>query len=498
MRLGLAAVCAAMMIVFCNAALADTGPVAAPTTKVAVETLPPLASPQAGFDAMKATNAYLAQIKGAARAKSDSYFEGGYVLILVDAIYAITVSAILLWLGISARMGDFARRFQPYLPRVAAGGTLLFALLLAASVMLKQASAQSLMAVGLGLFVLLDFSFFAPRSRFWQVPIYAIAYVILTTAMTFPLTVYENFIREHAYDLSNQNFLQWFGDFGTMFAVSLIAVTLLITVIYSVIRRAPKTWWMWGALVTIGFMMIGGTIAPVFVAPLLNHYTPLPEGKLKSEILSVARSEGIPATNVYEFDASRQTKKVSANVSGMFGTTRISMNDNLLKRCTPDEIIAVLGHEMGHYVLGHTWFLLSWIGLMIFVGFGFVNWGFGVLFRAFGKSWGVTGIDDPAGLPVLMAVLSVFSVLATPVQNTIVRTAEAQADIFGVNAVRQPDGFAKSALMLSEYRKLDPTPLEEFVFYDHPSGRTRIYTMMRWKAEHLNDWDIKNGPVSPH
>jgi STE24 endopeptidase len=448
MRLGLAAVCAAMMIVFCNAALADTGPVAAPTTKVAVETLPPLASPQAGFDAMNATNAYLAQIKGAARAKSDSYFEGGYVLILVDAIYAITVSAILLWLGISARIRDFAQA--------------------------------------------------RTKSRFWQVPIYAIAYTILTAAMTFPLTVYENFIREHAYDLSNQNFLQWFGDFGTMFAVSLIAVTLLITVIYSVIRRAPKTWWMWGALVTIGFMMIGGTIAPVFVAPLLNHYTPLPEGKLKSEILSVARSEGIPATNVYEFDASRQTKRVSANVSGMFGTTRISMNDNLLKRCTPDEIIAVLGHEMGHYVLGHTWFLLSWIGLLIFVGFGFVNWGFGVLFRAFGKSWGVTGIDDPAGLPVLMAVLSVFSVLATPVQNTIVRTAEAQADIFGVNAVRQPDGFAKSALMLSEYRKLDPTPLEEFVFYDHPSGRTRIYTMMRWKAEHLNDWDIKNGPVSPH
>ena len=174
------------------------------------------------------------------------------------------------------------------------------------------------------------------------------------------------------------------------------------------------------------------------------------------------------------------------------------MNDNLLKRCTPDEIIAVLGHEMGHYALDHTWLLLSWIGLVIFVGFGFVNWGFGVLVRRFGATWRVTGIDDPAGLPVLMGVMAVFFLLATPVQNTIVRTAEAQADIFGVNAVRQPDGFAKSALMLAEYRKLDPTPLEEFVFYDHPSGRSRIYMMMRWKAEHLNDWDIKNGPVSPH
>ena len=447
MRFGLAAVCAAMMVMFCGAALADSGPVAAPTTKVTIQSLPDIKSPQTGFDAMKATNAYLSQIKGEARAKSDSYFEGGYVLILVDAIYAITVSAILLWLGISARIRDFAQA--------------------------------------------------RTKSRFWQVPIYAIAYTILTTAMTFPLTVFEDFIREHNYGLSNQNFTQWFGDFGTGFAVNLVVTTLLITVIYAVIRRAPRTWWIWGTLVTVFFLGIGIMIQPVFISPLFNHYQPLPESRLKSEILSVARSEGIPATNVYEFDASRQTKKVSANVSGMFGTTRISMNDNLLKRCTPDEIIAVLGHEMGHYVLDHIWLLLSWIGLLLFVGFAFVNWGAGVLIRAFGKTWGVSGIDDPAGLPVLMAVASVFFLLATPVQNTITRTAEAQADIFGINAVRQPDGFAKAALMLSEYRKLDPTPLEEFVFYDHPSGRTRIYTAMRWKAEHLNDWDIKNGPVSP-
>ncbi len=98
---------------------------------------------------------------------------------------------------------------------------------------------------------------------------------------------------------------------------------------------------------------------------------------------------------------------------------------------------------------------------------------------------------------MLSALASVFFLLATPVQNTITRTAEAQADIFGVNAVRQPDGFAEATLMLSEYRKLDPTPLEEFVFYDHPSGRSRIAMMMRWKAEHLNDPDIRNGPVSP-
>jgi STE24 endopeptidase len=115
----------------------------------------------------------------------------------------------------------------------------------------------------------------------------------------------------------------------------------------------------------------------------------------------------------------------------------------------------------------------------------------------FGGSWGVRDIADPAGLPVLVALITVFMFIVTPIQNSIVRTAETQADIFGLNTARQPDGFATVTLKLSEYRKLDPSPLEEFVFYDHPSGRSRITMAMRWKAEHLNDADIKAGPVSP-
>lgn len=445
MRLGL--FCAAIIVLLCGVATAQSQVGSAPLSPITVHTLPPAPSPQAGFDALKATNAYLAQIHGAARAKSDSYFEGGYVLILVDIVYAVIVAGILMWLGISVRMRNLVQGWT--------------------------------------------------HLRFWQVALYALMYIVLTTAMSFPLTVYEDFIREHAYDLSNQNFPQWLGDFAITSAVNLVATTILATVIYAVIRRAPKTWWVWGTLVTLVFFVIGIAIAPVFIAPLLNKYTPLKEGPLKSEILSIARSEGIPATNVYEFDASRQSKRVSANVSGIFGTTRISMNDNLLKRSTHDEIIAVLGHEMGHYVLSHVAIGVTWTGLLILVAFAFVNWGYKALVGVFGGTWGVRTIDDPAGLPVLMALVSVFFMLATPVQNTITRVLEAQADIFGVNAVRKPDGFAKAALQLSEYRKLDPTPLEEFVFFDHPSGRSRIYMMMRWKAEHLNDEDIRNGPVSP-
>ena len=443
----------AVLLAFCigYVAPAMAQPAAAPTSTVRVAPLPAVARPKSipapAFDAEKATNAYLAMVKGAARARSDSYFEGGYVLILVDALYAIAVSALLLWSRASAAIRDFAQR--------------------------------------------------RTRSRFWQVPIYVAIYVVAITVLSFPLTVYEDFFREHAYGLSNQNFLQWFGDFATGFAVSIVMFVIGLTILYAVIRGTPRYWWAWGTLVSVLFLMVVGTLAPVFISPLFNHYEPLKPGPLKTQILSIARSEGIPVTNVYEFDASRQSKRISANVSGAFGTTRISLNDNLLNRSSPREIIAVLGHEMGHYVLDHTTRLLMMDGLLFLVGFAFVAWSFNIVAGVFGGNWGVRAVDDPAGLPALSALATLFFFLATPVSNTITRSTEAQADIFGVNAVRQPDGFALATLQLSEYRKLDPTPLEEFVFYDHPSGRSRIYMMMRWKAEHLNDPDIKAGPVSP-
>jgi STE24 endopeptidase len=454
MRLGLKTIAAAMallfgMLLFAGPAAAQATPAAAPTSTVAVQPLPMTSIPTAAqkFDPVKATNAYLNQVSGAARANSDSYFEGGYYLILVDALYAVAVSALLLWLRISAGIRN-----------IAVGVT---------------------------------------RSRFWQVPIYVIMYVALVALLTFPLTVYEDFFREHAYGLSNQNFAQYMRDFAVGFGVELVAATVVLTVIYAVIRATPRMWWLWGTLVAVAFLAVGATVGPVFIAPLFNTYTSLNDGPVKQEILSLARGNGIPATDVYEFDASKQSKRVSANVSGLFGTTRISLNDNLIKRCTPAEIMAVLGHEMGHYVLNHAALLLTWMGLLFLVAFAFVNWGFRILADIFGGNWDVRTIDDPAGLPVLAALASVFFMLATPISNTITRTAEAQADIFGVNTARQPDGFATVTLKLSEYRKLDPSPWEEFIFYDHPSGHTRIWTAMRWKAAHLNEPDIKAGPVSP-
>ncbi|HKD48137.1 MAG TPA: M48 family metallopeptidase [Rhizomicrobium sp.] len=420
-------------------------PRAAPTAHVQVEQLAVVdATPK--FDAARATDAYLARVGGAARARSDAYFEGGYWLILVNLLWTLVVSGLILWLGVSAAIRDWAAEMT--------------------------------------------------HSRASQAMIYGVAYVAIMAAGQFPLTVYEGYFREHSYGLSNQDFMSWLGDYGTSLALALVAGLIFVPLLYGAIKRAGQSWWLWGAGLTILSGIVVTVILPIFIAPLFNHYSALPKSPLKNEILSLARANDIPADNVWLVDASRQTNRISANVSGFLGTTRISLNDNLVNQGTQDEVLAVLGHEMGHYVMGHITRLILLGGLVTITAFAFMHWGFIFLTGLFGGQWQVRRVEDVAGLPVLVALASIFYFLATPVTNTIVRTTEHQADIFGLDAVRKPDAFATAMLKLSTYRKLEPGKWEEIIFYDHPSGRTRIMDAMIWKKEHIRDTDIRD-TVSP-
>lgn len=487
--------------------LAPAVPRTAPTTKIEVAQLPPAGV--AHFDVSKAVDAYMARLTPQEKARSDAYFEGGYVLQAVDLIYTLVVAGLLLWLGLSAGMRNLATAFQQSL----AGRLLVYVLFgmsltAVALVVLAILHTPKALWIALGIaavsMVALSRSGFVrdmvakiAASKFLQVPIYVVQYTVLTTLLTLPLTIYEGYFREHAYGLSNQTFAQWAHDYAINFGVSIVAMAVLLAIVYAVIRRAGRGWWVWGAGVTVAGMMFVMTVQPVYIAPLTNHYTALPDSGMRNAILSLARGNGIPANNVYVFDASKQSDRISANVSGLFGTTRISLNDNLLNRGTPSEVLAVLGHEMGHYVLGHIPTMILQFGLLIVVAFWFVDRAYRGLVSIFGGNWQVRTIEDPAGLALAMALISVFFFFATPVTNTIIRSHEIEADIFGLNAVRQPDAFATVVLKLSQYRKMSPSPLEEIVFYDHPSGRTRITEAMRWKAEHLNDPDIMAGPISP-
>ena len=406
---------------------AGSAPVAAqPTSSSATAAQP--------FNVDAAVEAYLAKMPPAERAKSNAYFEGGYWLILWDFL----VNAFVMWLMLQLRWSAGMRNRAEKITR------------------------------------------FRPL----QTAIYWIQFIVVAAVLTFPMTVYEGYFREHKYGLLNQTFGPWFRDQLVMLLVLVILGAILVVPLFGLVRRLGKNWWVWGAIVMIVFTAFISLIAPVYISPLFNTYKSLEDDRIKEPILSMARANWIPASDVYEFDASRQSDRVSANVSGFAGTMRISLNDNLVTRCTLPEIETTMGHEMGHYVLNHAYKGLALFGIVIVVGFAFLNWGIHFALRRWGDRWGVKEITDVAVLPLAVIVLSLFFFVMTPVTNTITRTMEFEADMYGLNAARQPDGEANVDLLLGEYRKMDPGPIEEFVFYDHPSGRTRITAAMRFKAEH--------------
>ena len=387
------------------------------------------------FDPAAATQAWLDSVPRNQREKSDAYFEGGYWLILWNFLLTATISVFLLASLFSARLRDFSERVT--------------------------------------------------KIKNFQVACYAILYLLFVYALSFPLNLYENFFREHQYGLATQSFAQWFREQLLGLALTLVGGTLLVVVLYAVFRRAPRTWWIWGTIVMIIFWGTVVLIAPVYIEPLFNTYKPLTDPKIRDPILAMARANEIPVKQVFEMDASRQTTRVSANVAGLLGTTRVALNDNLLKQCTLPEIRTVMAHEMGHYVLNHGGKLLTYFGILILVGLALTRILFGTAVKRWGEKWRVRGIADPAGLPLLALIFSTLLFFATPVINTGVRITEREADAFGINTSREPDGMAKAALKLGVYRKLNPTPLEEFIFFDHPSGRARIRMAMDWKAADL-------------
>jgi STE24 endopeptidase len=389
------------------------------------------------FDVDKATQAYLDRLNPDQRAKSDAYFEGGYWITLWSFLYGLGVAWILLASRLSARMRDLAERLTRFRPL--------------------------------------------------QTFLYVLQYILVTALLGFPWAVYTDFFREHKYGMATQDFPAWLLDQLKALGLGLIIGGLALTALYAVLRWKPRTWWIWGAVVSVLIGAVLIVLGPVFIEPVFNHYTELKDPTLREPILSLARANGIETQHVYVMDASKQTNRVSANVAGMFGTMRIALNDNLLRRVSPAGIKAVMGHEMGHYVLNHVPKSILYLILVLMAGFAFLRWAFDRVVARRGERWGIRGVADPAGLPLLGAILSVFFFVLTPLNNTYIRSSEAEADIFGLNASREPDGFAEVAMIVSDYRKISPGPVEEWIFYDHPSGRNRIHMAMQWKAEHLGD-----------
>lgn len=395
--------------------------------------VPPGAAMSADFNVERATQAYMSLLTPAQRARSDAYFEGGYWLQLWGFLYSLGVAWLLLSGRRSARVRDWSERLT--------------------------------------------------RLSWLRTMIYSSVYVLAAYLLALPLTIYAGFYRERVYGLVNQSFGPWFGEQLIDLGVNVVISAVFLAVAYAFVRKFAVSWWIWLTAFMAGFLLMVMLIAPVWIMPLFNDYKVLADGAVKSAVLSMARANGVSAENVYWFDASKQTNRVSANVSGFLGTTRVSLNDNLLNKTSLPEIKAVMGHELGHDVLHHALRSAIYYSLVFGLGFAFLNVGARALIRRWQGRFALRDIGDVAALPLVFALFSVFLFVATPVLNSISRQQEQEADLFGLNAAREPYGFAMAAMRLSTYRKMEPGALEERLFFDHPSGHTRIYDSMRWLKE---------------
>jgi len=311
-----------------------------------------------------------------------------------------------------------------------------------------------------------------------------VTWVLMDFVLTLPWAIYQGWWRETQYGLTEQPLTGWLTEALMDTAITVVFLGLLIVGLYFIIRRARRLWWAWGAgltAVAVVFMLI---VSPILIEPLFNTYTPAPDGPMRDAVVELAHATGTPDDKIYIYDGSKQSDRYTANVSGLFGSARVAMSDVMFaKGADLAEVRGVVGHEMGHYVHMHSLWMTGILIVLAALVFWLIDRLFAPAKRLLGANR-VGDISDPAGLPVLAAIGAVVGLLLTPVQSTMIRLIETDADHFSMVHANEPDGLSKALIKTAEYRAPSPSAVEEFLFYDHPSVENRIRRAMEWKAAH--------------
>ena len=309
------------------------------------------------------------------------------------------------------------------------------------------------------------------------------AYLVLSSLLVLPWTLYADWWRELAYGKTNQPLSDFLSQGFVMLIISSLFGGLFLSGIYFCIRRLGTYWWAWSggvAAVAVTSMML---IGPIWIEPLFNKYTPLPQGEVREALEVLAKQANIQPDRIFVYDGSRQSNRFTANVSGLGSSARIAISDVALTSASLDEVKAVTGHEIGHYVSDHIWNLIGTAVLMSMIFFYLSNAMFMKVATLMGAK---ASIAEPRGVAVLLVCISFLSLLAQPVTNYVVRLGETEADQYSYKAVNLPDAMASALVKTAEYRDPRPHPLQELIFYTHPSVEKRVKAAMEWKAQHSN------------
>lgn len=388
-------------------------------------------------DPTAATEAFLARIPAEVRARGDAFGATRYVTLPLRIAVLLGSIALIMFSGAAAGMRRIAQRVSPVVPL--------------------------------------------------QDAVLAVQMLVALYLLNLPVETYAGFVRMRHAGFSQATYAQWLVDTTVSWATLAAFHVVGLVAVMALIRRRPGTWAAWATAVYVVLSATFVLIEPLYVEPLLNRMTSLDDGPRKQAILSLARANGVPATDVFVRDASRQSVLLDAHVSGFAGTARIVLDDNSIASASESEIKLVMAHEIGHYVLAHIPKAVVFDSLVMGVGIMLMAFSARRLVSRFGRRWQVAGLGDIGALPVIWGLFLLWGFLSIPATNGITRQQEIEADIFALNASQEPLAQGEWMIRDADTGQLDPSPIEELLFYHHPSPRSRIYAAMRWRAEQMGE-----------
>lgn len=286
------------------------------------------------------------------------------------------------------------------------------------------------------------------RRWYFTIVIYGVIISVLAWVVGLPLAYYTDFVREHAYGLSNQTFAKWFGDSVKGLILGLITVPLVLWIPYLLLKKSPQRWWLWSALVAIPLLVITIFIQPILIDPMFNKFGPMQDKRLEAQILAEAQRAGIEGGRVYQVDKSADTKALNAYVTGFGNSKRIVLWDTTIRKLNDRELLFVLGHEMGHYVLRHMLMLLAMATVLILVSLYAVHRLAGWFIARWKERFGFDRLDDVASYPLLGLIFSLVFLVITPIPLAFTRHTEHEADRFGLELTRDNHNAASAFVKL--------------------------------------------------
>ncbi len=322
------------------------------------------------------------------------------------------------------------------------------------------------------------------RKRFLQALVFTPLIVLTIGVLQLPIDIFQESVSK-LYKISVQSWPSWTADWAKAQLLAIIIGTLLAWILYAVIRKSQRRWWLYFWIISLPLLLFGIFISPYVIDPLFNKYEPLstkaPE--LVPEFQRITRRAGLEVSpeRMFWMKASDKTIATNASVNGFGASKRIIIWDTTLAQETTDEVLTDFGHEMGHYVLGHIWKGFLFFAAMLFVLFYFGYRSIGSLLARSGPAWGIRALDDWASLPALLLLITIFGFAADAIGNTFSRYQEHQADIYSLEVTHGlvPDSgqaFARSFQIYGETVLVDPdpNPVNVFLFFDHPTVADRI------------------------